>query len=186
MQYTEQIIWNVFQDEMNQLDYPTEEMGGEEGCCLIVLCFLFSFWSWRFEMRFTTENDMIPLIPGLGCIIIPYNPVKWVLQPECQTICTTASRPQFTGATSIFNFFFRFQSFFLFLLLYLSFFPCVFLSFLPPFYLILFNSLFILILVKAFKSKEDRNATKSEEGQHTEWYRCHTWYLSILVHHHII
>ena len=122
MKYTEQIIWNVFQDEMNQLVYPTEEMGGEEGCCLIVLCFLFSFWSWRFEMRFTTENDMIPLIPGLGCIIIPYNPVKWVLQPECQT---TASRPQFTGATSIFNFFFRFLSSFLFLLLFLSFFPCV-------------------------------------------------------------
>ena len=137
---------------MNQLVYSTEEMGGEGGCCLIVLCFLFSFWSWRFEMRFTTENDMIPLMPGLGCII-PYNPMKWVLQPECQTICTRASRPQFTGATSIFNFFLSFLSFF-------SFFPCVFLSFLLPFYLL--NPLFIL-MVMAIKSKEDRNATKSEE-----------------------
>ena len=113
----------------------------EGGCCLVVLCFLFSFWSWRFEMRFATENDMIPLIPGLGCII-PYNPMKWVLQPECQTICTRASRPQFTGATSIFNFFLLFLSFF-------SFFPCVFLCFLErkfllPFYLL--NPLFILVV----------------------------------------
>ena len=45
MQYTEQISWNVFQDEMNQLVCPTEEMGGEGGRCLIVLCFLFLFLS---------------------------------------------------------------------------------------------------------------------------------------------
>ena len=161
--------------QMKWINQFTRLRRWEGGCCLVVLCFLFSFWSWRFEMRFATENDMIPLIPGLGCII-PYNPMKWVLQPECQTICTRASRPQFTGATSIFNFFLLFLSFF-------SFFPCVFLSFLLPFYLL--NPLFIL-MVMAIKSKEDRIATKSEEDRHSKWHRSRSWYLSILVQRYII